>query len=160
MIRLKQDIDVILGLLDSDGNIVGVERTITDLIAENGVSVLSPRRIQIGEKLHFKTADRQFETYAVVKDIRAGRENNYRLMLEFVQDGGQQHANYWAQFTEGELAVNCQDEFIETAKEVALLLRIVISDATNGEPIDQVFLNDLQEGVDNLRQLVFRLRKV
>ncbi|MEW6733531.1 MAG: hypothetical protein AB1489_19540 [Acidobacteriota bacterium] len=160
MRRLNEPVEVILGLLDIDGNIVGLERTITDLIAENGVSVLTARRINIGEKLHFKTADRQFESSVIVKDVRIGKENQFRLMLEFIGQDWKQQWGYWAQFTDLETVAVDQDELIEAAKEVSLLLRIIISDASNGQPVDQIFLNDLQTGIDNLRELIFRFKKV
>src|SRR5262245_36630414 len=138
MIRLNQNVEVILGLLDNDGNTIGTERTITDLFAENGVSVLSHRKIPIGEKVHFETVDRQFETLAKVKNIHTTNDNKFRLMLEFIGESWNKQFNYWTQFINNELLDDSQDEFVETAKEVSLLLQIVISDANNGEPLDQV----------------------
>src|SRR6185436_17657586 len=102
-------------------------------------------------------AGRQFETLAKVKDIHAGSDNKFRLMLEFIGESWKKQFSYWTQFINNELLNDCQDEFIEIAKEVSLLLQIVIIDSNNGQPLDQVFLADLQENIDILRKLIFKL---
>ncbi|MEW6735623.1 MAG: hypothetical protein AB1489_30305 [Acidobacteriota bacterium] len=156
MKRLEQTIDVILEFFNADGDLIGEERTVTDIVAHNGMSVLSYRRIPVGEVLQVRTADRQFESPAVVKGVRLGNDNINRLILEFTGSDWEQKWVYAAQFDTGSLYIN---EFLDSAKEVSMLLQIVITDINQGQEPDQVFLAELQTGVDTLRQLLFRIRQ-
>jgi hypothetical protein len=159
MKRLEKVIDVVLEFFDSEGNIISIQPTITDIVAHNGVCVLTYWPVEIAEILNVKIKDKQFESLAIVKSIQLvqlGKDKINRLILEFT---GNEWQHTWIFAKQLEPSNLYFDDFIETAQETSMLLQIVLNDAESGEKADQLFLQELQANVDKLRSLIFLLKK-
>lgn len=160
MLRLDKPLDVILEFFDELGNVVSAEHTISDIIAHNGAYVFSTHQACINEIVNFRTADNQFEVSALVKTITTSKQGNqifFRLMLEFA---GEDWKSTWANVVPLETSELNFQEFLESSREVALLLQIVIDELDSGKKPDNIFLSELQTNVDNLRSILFLLRKI
>lgn len=155
MKQLKMAVDVVLGFLDEEGEVIDSENSITDLIFHNGARVLSYRQVPAGEFLILKTADGQFESPAIVKAVQLGADNIPRLHLEFT---GHDWQGKWL-YQEQESPELYYEELNQSAKEAALLLQIVIEETTNGQQPDLLFLDELQGVIDKLRSVIYQIRK-
>ena len=51
-----------------------------------------------------------------------------------------------------------RNEMSQLAKEISMLLQIVIDDYDTGEPIDPVFFSELRASVDSLRAVMYHLQ--
>ena len=155
MKRLDQVIDVIIERFDAENNLMVKEHTITDMIAQNGVSILTRNQIPVGDFLLFKTADGYFQSSAVVKSARFAEDFIQRLTLEFVGEGWEKK---WI-YAHSETVSPLLEEFYDIAEEMSLLLQILMQDREQNQAPDEVFLLQLQENVDRLRSITFRIRK-
>ncbi|MBX7221496.1 MAG: hypothetical protein K1Y36_16215 [Blastocatellia bacterium] len=154
MKRLAQVMDVILERYDAEACNMVEEHTVTDMVARNGVSVMTRHPVPVGELLLFKMADNSFESSAVVRSARYSDDMIQRLTLEFVGEHWQQK---WI-YADSDSVAPLFEEFYEAVEGTALLLKILLDEREQETVPDQVFLSELQESLDQLRNLTFLIR--
>ena len=154
--QLNMAVDVELEFLDSQGNTISAEQTVTDLVMRNGARVLTTREVPVGEFLIIKTADGLFESPAVVKVSQLGEDRIPRLILEFTGNDWQRRWLFPDQTEKPELFY---EELSQQTREASMLLQIIIADLESEQSPDPVFLSELKVAVDELRTLIFRIQK-
>jgi hypothetical protein len=148
-------IDLRIEFLDADGNTIGSEHTVTDLIMPNGARILSYTKIPVGEFLVINTIDGRFESPAIVKGVEVGADYIPRLVLEFTGTSWQQRWIYQEMPKPKSINIH-NDELISHCDETMMLLQIIIPELESGQPPDAVFLSELKTSVDELRALIYK----
>lgn len=145
-------VDLKLEFIDSEGNTIGNEHSVADLILPNGARILSYTPIPIGEFLIIKTIDGRFESPAIVKSIQIGSDNIPRLTVEFM---GTSWQHKWIFIEPSTTKPKRDEELLAQTQDTRMLLQIVINDLESKLPLDSLFLSELKTSVDALRTLLF-----
>jgi hypothetical protein len=82
--RLTMPVEVIVEVLDAQGEISQSEQTVTENISLHGASVFTTLEIERGKFVRLRGARHSLAVLAVVRGCRKGADNITRLHLEFI----------------------------------------------------------------------------